>query len=340
MTSREFAEMIGVSQPSVSRALNGEIGLSEEKRKYILEKAAEYGFVLNSQARSLKIHRTQTIGVIFPQHFDSLSKNLMFTFLYDSLQKELIKYNYDIMIIGSNKDGEQPMDALERIVRSGKIDGIINFRSGLTENQIDLIHNCKIPFVSLHTGLQKKEKLHQILLDDFHVGYEVGMFFSKFPDRRNVYLGVTEKNGVKPLRLQGFEKALKETGKPLPSEDLFSCDLSMTAGEDAVNKNKEYFMGKAINMFVYNDLIAVGAVNAMLNIGIQIPGQVQIVGLDDIPLASWLHPQLTTMRPPISEMVKYACQLLINLTEKDIKPEIRYYQAELIQRETTLILSN
>ena len=103
MTSKEFASLIGVSQPTVSRALNNSNLVPEEKKQYIIQKAKEYGFELNSQAQSLKTKRTGTIGILFPKHFLGMNKNLMLAYVYDCIQKELSHYSYDIMVIYYDK---------------------------------------------------------------------------------------------------------------------------------------------------------------------------------------------------------------------------------------------
>ena len=94
--------------------------------------------MLKSQARSLKTSKTQTIGVLFPLNFDSLSKNLMFTHISDQLQRELSRRGYDIMIVYDH-DPELKSNTFERVIRSGKVDGLINFRPQLLEREIDLI---------------------------------------------------------------------------------------------------------------------------------------------------------------------------------------------------------
>mgnify|MGYP000792178593 FL=1 len=177
MTSREFAELIGVSQATVSRALNGRSSVCEKTRIYIEKKAEEYGFVLNSQARSLKTSKTNTIGVLFPLNFDSLSKNLMFTHIFDQLQRELSRRSYDIMIVYDH-DPEMKSNTFERVIRSGKVDGLINFRPQLLQREIDLIEKFRIPFVSLHSALQESSMLHQLMIDEENAGFQICLLYT------------------------------------------------------------------------------------------------------------------------------------------------------------------
>ena len=89
MTSKDFAKLIGVSQMAVSRALNNSNLISEDKRLYIIQKAKEYGFVLNAQAKSLRTQHTGTIGILFPRQFEDMCTNMMLTHVYDCIQKEM-----------------------------------------------------------------------------------------------------------------------------------------------------------------------------------------------------------------------------------------------------------
>ena len=333
MTSKEFARLIGVSQSTVSRALNGEGNVAVETREYVLEKAREYNFVMNSVARSLKTNRTRTIGILFPAYFDSLSKNLMFTHLYDNLQKELLKHNYDTMVIANAGEGT----ALERIVRSRKIDGIINFRSSLTEQDTALIEQSQLAFMFLHSGQKNNDRFHQILLDEYDAGRCVGEYFAQFPRRACYYLGRADRETMREDRFLGYRDALKKAGISLEREQILACPFSMEAAGRAMEEVDQAAQHGPINLFVYNDMMCIGAVHALLLRGIRIPDQVQVFGMDNIPQASWLSPPLSTMAVPTAQMVEEGCRLILQLIEGEAPPvETRLMRAYPVFRSTTL----
>ena len=335
MTSREFAELIGVSQATVSRALNGSPSVCEKTRIYIEQKAEEYGFVLNSQARSLKTSKTQTIGVLFPLNFDSLSKNLMFTHISDQLHRELSRRGYDIMIV-YDYDMELKSNTFERVIRSGKVDGLINFRPQLLAREIDLIGKFKIPFVSLHSALQERAKLHQLMLDEEEAGFQIGQYLGSQDEERYVYLAVEDEPKEKSHRLHGFMKGLASRGKKLDERDVLSAARSSSAAYEAVMERRALFQENKISVFAYNDVMALGVVNALRDLNVPVPKQAQVFGMDDIPLASWFPLKLSTMRSPVRQMVKDGCDLLIGLIGGEkIEPQTVYYQAQMILRDTT-----
>ena len=335
MTSREFAELIGVSQATVSRALNGSPSVCEKTRIYIEQKAEEYGFVLNSQARSLKTSRTQTIGVLFPLNFDSLSKNLMFTHISDQLQRELSRRGYDIMIVYDH-DPELKSNTFERVIRSGKVDGLINFRPQLLEREIDLIEKFKIPFVSLHSALQESSSLHQLMIDEENAGYQIGQYLGSQDGGTYVYVAVSDEPAERSHRLHGYMKGLASCGRALSGDAIFSAERSPAAARETILANGDFFKHQKTSIFVYNDMMALGVINALTELGVEVPGDAQVIGMDDIPLASWFTPKLSTMRSPVREMVRDGCDLLIGLIEgKDITPQTVYYQSKMILRDTT-----
>lgn len=335
MTSREFAELIGVSQSTVSRALNGSSSVCEKTKLYVQQKAQEYGFVLNSQARSLKTNRTQTIGILFPLYFGSLSSNLMFTYISDHLHRELGSREYDCMIV-YNQDAQQKVSTLERVIRSGKVDGLINFRPHLLPQEIELIQSYKIPFVSLHSALQENPNLHQFMIDEENAGFQIGQFFGNQPEDDCLYLAVEDEPPEESRRLQGFIKGLASMGKEFGSQNILVAQRSPDSASQVISNHADRFVNRKVNLFVYNDLMALGALNALIMLGVQVPQQVQIISMDDIPLASWFTPKLSTMRSPVRRMVTDGCDLLISMINgEQIAPQTVCYQSQMILRDTT-----
>ena len=201
LTSKEFAKLLGVSQSTISRAMNDSDLVPEEKKRMIRQKAVEYGFVLNSQARGLKTNRTGTIGIIFPTHFVGMGTNLMIAHLFDLIQKELDRYNYDIMPINdcNNSNG---ISVLERIIRCRKVDGVILMRSGgLLPREKQLLTEHKIPCVCMMHVVHNADFLSYFISDSTYAGQMAGEYMGAFPDYAPYYLSLNlqeEKTKLKP----------------------------------------------------------------------------------------------------------------------------------------------
>ena len=334
LTSKEFAKLIGLSQSTVSRALNGSGQVSEETRQYVQQKAEEFGFVLNSQARGLRNNKTGTVGILFPRYFESLCKNMMFTYLYDSILAELIKIDYDVMIIYDIGVSSR-INVLERIIKSRKVDGFINLRPVLEEEEIQMFQRYQFPCVSIFQLKNETDKISRFCVDEWEVGHDAGTFFSKWNEYRPAYVSLPLTDVSSAKRYHGFLNGLKR------EEDLdmvITCDLSAESAYERTISQKNWLYSGRSAIFVYNDMLALGVSQAVLNLGLRIPEQVQIISTDDIPMAQWFPPKLSTLHVPVKEMVRDGCAALKKmLNGEDVPVTCKIYQAALICRDTTMI---
>ena len=125
-------------------------------------------------------------------------------------------------------------------------------------------------------------------------------------------------------------------GKTLEDDAILSAERSTTSACEAILEHGALFENGQTSIFVYNDMMALGVLNALRELRVDVPGQAQVFGMDDIPLASWFTPRLSTMRSPVRQMVKDGCDLLIGLIEgKEIAPQTVYYQSQMMLRDTT-----
>lgn len=336
MTSRDLAKLLGVSQSTVSRALNNSDLVSEEKRRYILQKAREYGFVLNSQAKSLRTQRTGTIGILFPKHFVSTTANMMQAYLYDCIQKEMHKYGYDIMVVYYKPEMED-FSSFERVIRTRKVDGFLVLRMELSGEEMQLIEDSQVPCVFLmNAGAKIRANLNYLFSDSEYGGYEAGRYFGGFPDYQKVFVTVCEEREDALRRLEGFRRGLASTDSELLPENILTCRLGIDAAFQCVLQHRALLDGKKTAIFAYNDMLAIGIADACKHLGYAIPEQVQIIGMDDIPMATQLHPQLSTLHVAVEDMVPRSCKLLVDLINKEEALIQEWIKPHLVLRDTTL----
>lgn len=335
MTSREFAKLIGVSQSTVSRAMNNSDLVPEEKRRYIHQKAREFGFVLNSQAKSLRTQRTGTIGILFPKHFVSMSANMMLAHLYDCIQKEMHNYDYDIMVVYYKSDTED-FSSFERIIRTRKVDGFLVMRMELSDAEMELIEEYQVPCVFLmNAGAKVGPNLNYLFSDSEYGGYEAGRYLGLFPEYQKLFIAAGGERKDVSRRLLGYRRGLAACGCTLRDEDVLYCELSIRAAYACVMENRIRFKGKRSAVFAHNDMLGIGVISACRDLGYDVPEQVQLIGMDDIPLASQQNPALTTLHVAVEEMVPRSCRLLIDLIGGEKKLVQEWIRPRLIVRETT-----
>lgn len=320
MTSIEFAKMIGVSQSTVSRAMNDSNLVSKEKREYIKKKAQEYGFVLNSQAQSLKTKKTGTVAILIPEHFKGMSVSIGLACFYDVIQKELVKYGYDIMVIHDTGENENP-SPIDRIIRAHKVDGFIDIRLGSHDNS--KITKYNIPCVYMLNATVGDLKQSSCISDSEYGGYLAGRFLGGYKDCRHLYINVKETiDSIS--RMKGYARGLKEKGVDFSASDILESDLSIKGGYECIMRNKDIFIERTA-VFAFNDLVGIGVINACHELGISIGKDIQIIGMDAIPVAKEISPRLTTIDILLEDLAKEGCQILRDSIEngsKEIKSVI------------------
>ncbi len=335
LTITDLAKKAGVSHSTVSRALNDSPLISRETKEKIRELADECGFVLNSQAQSLKTNKTGTVGILFPRYFTNLTTSIFYTYIYDLLRTELVIFDLDIMVIYNYKD-TATLSPLERMIQKRKVDGYIILRPDLSERELALLTENHIPHVCLFRQQTVRTALHNFLIDSEYGGYLAGKFFGAKKKLHLFYLGLQENTVDNTPRIKGFLNGAAEAGYSGEITRIAS-DMSLEGGYNGIIKNSRLFSGKC-GIYAYNDMMAIGAVNALTELRIPVPAQVQIIGTDDIPMASWIHPALSTVHAPAKEMVAQACSTLYSaLQGKKQNAKNMTFKPALVHRDTTVV---
>ena len=152
-----------------------------------------------------------------------------------------------------------------------------------------------------------------------------------------MFMAIRSGSQTPMTRLVGYRECLTEHGIELREEDiLYVDDMRMELAYEETMRSASLFKEQRVGLYVFNDLMAVGVLNALGRLGIRVPEQVQMISMDDIPLARWVHPQLSTVRSPIGQMITDSCDLLVRLIAgEQIPPRTNIYQPVLVLRETT-----
>jgi LacI family transcriptional regulator len=334
ITSKELAKLAGVSQSTVSRALNDSPLISETKKAEIKQLAKHHRFEMNSQAKSLRTSRTDTIGILFPSFFMNLSTNLYFTHLYDSLQIELSKYDYDLLVIYDSVK-QSALSPLEKIIRRKKVDGFILVRPDLQDEEKDLLDRSNLPYVSVFCKNIDDEGTSKYSIKTYDGGVLAGAYLAQSQEYSPLYVGSHFDSMDSCNRLNGFASGWSAGGRDAGDIQTLIGEMSVPGAYQAVMENKSYFSEKK-SVYVYNDMMACGMLLAFKDLHIQVPQQIQLISNDDIPLASWMTPQLSTLRFPTKQLIETACQRLVReIVSGELENENVQLSPELILRGTT-----
>lgn len=311
MTTKDIARMAGVSQSTVSRALNNNPNISPETTAKIRRIAEEHGFQFNANARSLSTSRTGTLGIVCPEESDDFSISQYFNALSRCLRRVSVQKSFDLIFThAQNPIARQ--DEIQRLVTARKVDGLILIDAALRQETLDFLLESRFPsiFLDRYTPLEGAEDIGRVCADNRRGGFLAAEHLIRRNRHRIVCLTARTQGFDCELRLSGYKQALSEAG--LSPFRIFWGDGSFQSGFQAVTEHLDCFR-QADAMFAHNDMMAFGAMSALTQAGLQVPDDIALVGYDDIELCSMFHPHLTTVHQPIQEMVELAYEQVSDL---------------------------
>lgn len=313
-TSFDIAELAGVSQSTVSRALSGAGVVSEETRQKVAEAARQLNYKIDANARNLRLQSAKTIALLMyedPVTSGSLI-NPFFLSMLSSTIKAAGRRGYDL-VISFQDDSDDNAD----YVGSHRADGIIFFGYGDYVRYVDRmarLEEARIPSVTwgpVGTG----QPGHFIGSDNFAGAREGVAHLIARGRKRIAFLGHhSEHTPEFRDRYRGYEQALRDAGLPVVAGLQRACDISEEAGHREIQALLEAGAGFDA-VFAACDLIAIGAMKGLRERGLSIPKDVAVMGFDDIITATFTDPPLTTVRQNTEAAGELMVETLIDLIE-------------------------
>jgi len=299
-TMNDIAKATGVSQPTISRILNGNTNVSTEKKIKVLDYIEKVGYRPNLVAKSLKNNNSYLIGLCVP---DLL--NPYFIELINSLEEITKKNNYSLLIHSSNRNPIIEWECISDFI-DRQVDGIA-FIPCSNLNLTKLIET-NVPSVVL---TQIKENIDSVGVNHFHGGLLAARHLLNLGHQRIGFIGGLASEDEK---FMGFQNELNNNGIDFRMDDfLHISDYSSTArGFEKIIKH--YFKEKASDLptayFAGNDLIAFEIIKALDDLNIKVPEDISVLGFDDTIIAKAL--KITSIKQPLEDMAKIGFELLLN----------------------------
>jgi LacI family transcriptional regulator len=301
---------------TVSRSLNDSTLIPEKTRKRVREIADEMGFEFNAHARSLITRRVGTIGIILPPEYDRFGVNLYHGTLHSSLRSVLECNDIDLIVAFLNNHFTGGNNICKLVSRK-KVDGLIIVQPLIERELIDFLHAKDMPFVFSHFPPPDPcpPNVDIIFPDNDYGGYLAGRHLGALGKKQVLCVttpGEKEPEREYSLRLFGFRRALAEMGLSLGRGDLLLGNKTMESGYDAVMGYRQD-IARYDSLFATNDLMAIGSLLAVRELGLRVPQDIALVGYDDTDLAACIRPSLTTIHQPREELSLVTCERLIEL---------------------------
>ncbi|MGN7761504.1 LacI family DNA-binding transcriptional regulator [Paenibacillus sp. 22594] len=326
ITIKDIARVAGVSHTTVSRALNGSPLIKKVTRDKIEKIAAEMNYVPNYSAKSLVTKRSFTIGLFF----SSIEQGTSASFLVDAIKgiSHILDENFNLTVNG--------IDGVHNFgnIQPQRFDGILVMSQSDEDNAfIYHVKKMGIPLVVLNRQLEDPGIMNVVANDregvKAAIDYAVRLGHQKFAM-------IEGKPGFKSSseRKQGFMDSLIAHRLPLNSDYFAAGDYSIESGYTAMAALL-LLEDPPTAVFCSNDDMAIGAMNACYAHKADVPGQISLIGFDDIMFARYTNPALTTVRKPITEISELGTKMLVQLLQQpETKPQQLFVNTALITRQT------
>ncbi len=330
VTIKDVAREAQVSVATVSRALNGHDNVAEAVRQHVVATADRLRYQPHAAARSLSSRRTQTIGVVLPdlhgEFFSELVRGI------DQIARARRQH---LLVSSYHGHPEEQGEAL-RAMR-GRVDGLLVLspyadRPGfLTENL-----PSSLPVVLINTHLEDGQ-FPVLSIDNYGGALAMTQHLLQAGHRRIAFIGGPENNFDARERLRGYRDGITaDAGAGEPWE--LSGDFGEASGYEAGKRLLAMApQARPDAVFAANDMMALGCLYAFNESGLKVPSDIALAGFDDIPLARFVHPPLTTMRVSIAELGGHAMTRLLDAVDADdvLPATTRTLVPELVVRESS-----
>lgn len=332
VTSREVARRAAVSVATVSRVLNNLPNVSPQVRDQVLRAARELNYQPSRAAQRLRAHRSQVIGLII-----SDIQNPFFTSVVRGIEDYLQKHGYSLVLCNSDEDAEKELVYIN-VMRAEGVAGVILTPSFQSKPNIQNLLDHGIPVVTVDRLLRDFE-VDSVVSANFEPSFQAVSYLVRHGHRRigMVCLPASGVPGVE--RRQGYQAAL-EAGGIAVVPDLVAVGDAKEAGGYACTRDLLLQDNAPTALFVANNLMTLGALRAIKDLGLRVPQDVSLIGFDDMPWFPLLNSPLTCIAQPTYELGKGAAELLLARIKTPTAP-IKHIQLtpRLILRKSVAALN-
>ncbi|EHR0228163.1 substrate-binding domain-containing protein [Vibrio parahaemolyticus] len=327
-TMKDIAKLAGVSTSTVSHVINKTRFVSEEISERVNNAAKELNYYAPSAlARSLKVNRTKTIGMLV-----TTSTNPFFGEVVKGVERSCYNKGYSLILCNTEGDNERMRQSINTLLQK-RVDGLILMCSSLEGERIDVFERYPdIPVVVMDWGpmLFTSDKIQD---NSLRGGYLAAKYLI---DCGHTEIGCITGPLIKhqaQMRYEGYKRAMNEAGLEFNANWIIESDFECEGGYQAFKKMAERGTLPS-SIFVSNDMMAMGVINAANELGIKVPDDLSIIGYDDIHIAKFMSPSLTTIHQPKYRLGQAAVETLVRRLDD------KSNEAQVVQLEPTLVVRN
>lgn len=323
---KDVARLAGVSTSTVSHVINNNRFVSESVREKVTTAITQLNYAPSALARSLKINQTRTIGMLL-----TASSNPFYSEVVRGVERSCYERGYSLVLCNTEGDENRMNRSLETLMQK-RVDGLLIM---CTESHIPSaeILNRYPSIPSVMMDWSPYEAQSDIIQDNSLLGGEMATqhLIARGYTRIACIAGPQDKTPAR-MRLEGFRRAMRNAGLDVPVDYIVEGDFEFQGGLHAMNTLLSLdTLPEAV--FTSNDAMAVGVYCALFQAGLSVPGDIAVIGYDDIELARYMTPPLTTIHQPKDELGELAIDTLLHrLTNPGGNQQMLVLTPELMER--------
>ena len=325
-TIRDVARLAGVSHQTVSRVINQREGVMAETQERVEAAILELGYRPSAIARSMARGRTHMLACISPNLTDYTFANIIEGAEYEARQHGFV------LLSSSAEDAESFRALADELIGNRRVDGLMVINPYADRRFESAPANFPMVYVC---AVAREARISSVCLDDEHVAYEATKHLLDLGHRCIAMVTGPMNEDCSRDRSVGYRRALEEAGLVYDPRLVVVGDWSASSGQSGFeNFIKQGLRPTAI--FAQNDRMALGILRAARDLGLDVPKQLAVIGVDDMPLSSYFDPPLTTMRQDMVQIGREAARLLVRATtEPHSSPQHLFLPGQLIVRSST-----
>ncbi len=326
-TMKDIARLAGVSTSTVSHVINKSRFVSDEIAERVNNAAQQLNYAPSALARSLKMNRTKTIGMLV-----TTSTNPFFGEVVKGVERSCYHQGYNLILCNTEGDNQRMKASINTLLQK-RVDGLLLMCSTLEGERLDVFDRYPdIPVVVMDWGpiLFASDKIQDNSLQG---GYMAAKYLIECGHREIGCITGPLIRHQAQMRYEGYKRALAEAGIAINPDWIVESDFECEGGYQAFEKL--YQRGKLPSaLFVSNDMMAMGVIQAASQRGLRVPDDLSLIGYDDVHIAKFMTPSLTTIHQPKYRLGKAAVDTLLYRLEN---PDTT---AQVVQLEPTLVVRN
>ncbi|MEP6732424.1 MAG: LacI family DNA-binding transcriptional regulator [bacterium] len=302
VTIRDVARLAKVSVATVSRVLNSSAPVRDDTRARVLDVARDLRFSPNGAARTLSRRQATALGVILPDLYGEF-----FSELLRGIDMEAQRAGHALLVSSSHHDAHGVSVAV-RAMR-GRVDGLVVMAPEVSTASLATALPDGLPAVILNAA-PTPNAAASVSVDNMGGTRDVVRYLATLGHREVAFIAGPARNADAGARLRGYRAAMRSAGLTVRSEHIVHGDFTEEGGWRAARELVSHAGPRPTALFAANDAMAVGALLALREAGVDVPGEISVVGFDDIPIARYVTPGLTTVRVAIDVLGARAAALL------------------------------